>query len=453
MNKNLLQPGLFEKNRKRDLGSELAEFTYRERLAHVLSLDLGFHGQSSNYLSHDFHAFPAKFPPQLPHLFIEALTHPGQTVLDPMMGSGTTILEACRMNRAAVGFDIDPLALLLCQTKVSPLDIESVLARKYAVLKTASELATEQQKVLRHSIAERLDSKTQEFVDYWFSPETQIELEALSQAISGIPEERTRSFFELSLSAIIITKSGGVSLARDLAHTRPHKDAEKTPRSALLEFQKRLDKNVRSLQELNHVIPNAQAHLQYANAQSMPLEDNSIDLIVTSPPYAANAIDYMRAHKFSLIWFGHKIEELSLLRKQYIGGEAVNEIEFAPMPARPAAIIARIGKEDQKKSRVLHRYYSEMQRVLTEMHRVLKPESAAIVVVGTSTMRGIDTETQNCLGDIGAEVGFEVVDIAVRQLDRDKRMMPARKNGHRASQIEERMHEEYVIGFYKPSTP
>jgi DNA modification methylase len=414
---------------------------------------LGFHGQSSNYLSHDFHAFPAKFPPQIPHLFIEALTHPEQTVLDPMMGSGTTILEACRMGRSAIGFDIDPLALMLCQTKVSPLDIEKVLEYKYTVLKTASELATEQQEGLRRSVAERLDSKTQDFVGYWFSPETQVELEALRQAISAIPEERTRSFFELSLSAIIITKSGGVSLARDLAHTRPHKDIEKSPRSALLEFRKRLDKNVRSLQELNHVIPNARARLQYANAQSMPLEDNSIDLIVTSPPYAANAIDYMRAHKFSLIWFGHKIEELSLLRKQYIGGEAVNEIEFLPMPARPTSIIARIGEEDQKKSRVLHRYYSEMQRVLVEMHRVLKPETAAIVVVGTSTMRGIDTETQNCLGDIGAEVGFEVVDIAVRQLDRDKRMMPARKNGHRATQIEERMHEEYVIGFYKPSTP
>jgi DNA modification methylase len=453
MTSNHLQSGLFEQKGKRDLGLELAKFTYRERLAYALSLDLGFHGQASNYLSHDFHAFPAKFPPQLPHLFIEALTTPEQTVLDPMMGSGTTILEACRMGRSAIGFDIDPLALLLCQTKVSSLTVETVLEHKYTVSKVASELVTEQKDALTRSITSRLDRKTQEFVDYWFSPETQLELEALRQAICSIPEEKTRSFFELSLSAIIITKSGGVSLARDLAHTRPHKDIEKSPRSALVEFQKRLDKNIRSLRELNQVIPDAQVRLQYANAQKMPLEDSSVDLIVTSPPYAANAIDYMRAHKFSLIWFGHKIEALSLLRKEYIGGEAVNEMEFVPMPAHPAAIIARIGKEDQKKSRVLHRYYSEMQRVLAEMYRVLKPDTAAIVVVGTSTMRGIDTETQNCLGDIGAEVGFEVVDIAVRQLDRDKRMMPARKNGHRATQIEERMHEEYVIGFYKPSTP
>jgi hypothetical protein len=126
MKKDLLQPSLFEGKAAPDLVKELENLSHREQLAYALSLDLGFHGQSSNYLTHDFHAFPAKFPPQLPHLFIESLTCPGDTVLDPMMGSGTTILEACRMGRSAVGFDIDPPALLLCQTKISPLEIEKV---------------------------------------------------------------------------------------------------------------------------------------------------------------------------------------------------------------------------------------------------------------------------------------------------------------------------------------
>ena len=83
------------------------------------------------------------------------------------------------------------------------------------------------------------------------------------------------------------------------------------------------------------------------------------------------------------------------------------------------------------------------------MCRVLKPGKAAIVVVGTSTMRGMDTYTQDCLADIGETIGFEVVDVAMRRLDRDRRMMPARHSRRPSSQIEERMHEEYVIGFYK----
>ena len=72
--------------------SSLTEKSYREKLVDLLSQDLDFHGQDSGYASHNFHSFPAKFPPQLPRKFIEALTAPGDVVLDPMMGSGTTVL-------------------------------------------------------------------------------------------------------------------------------------------------------------------------------------------------------------------------------------------------------------------------------------------------------------------------------------------------------------------------
>lgn len=66
--------------------------TYRGRLIKLLSQDLDFHDKDSNYASHVFHSFPAKFPPQLPRKFIIELTNPGDSVLDPMMGSGTTIV-------------------------------------------------------------------------------------------------------------------------------------------------------------------------------------------------------------------------------------------------------------------------------------------------------------------------------------------------------------------------
>jgi hypothetical protein len=84
------------------------------------------------------------------------------------------------------------------------------------------------------------------------------------------------------------------------------------------------------------------------------------------------------------------------------------------------------------------------------MYRVLKPGKASIVVVGNSKMRGRNTETHLCLADIGRSLGFEVPKIGVRHLDRDRRMLPAGKKVNDESQIQQRMHEEYVIGFYKP---
>jgi hypothetical protein len=106
----------------------------RRSLARLLSTDLDFHEDASNYASHALHAFAAKFPPQLPRVFIEGLTQRGETVMDPMMGSGTAIVEAFLCGRRAVGFDIDPLALMICRVKTHPVDLlEATWAGKRVV--------------------------------------------------------------------------------------------------------------------------------------------------------------------------------------------------------------------------------------------------------------------------------------------------------------------------------
>lgn len=63
-------------------------------------------------------------------------------------------------------------------------------------------------------------------------------------------------------------------------------------------------------------------------------------------------------------------------------------------------------------------------------------------------MPGLDVLTHECLGSIGQMVGFDLVNIRERNLDRDRRMMPARFP-QKATGIEERMHKEYVIGLFK----
>src|SRR3972149_5016006 len=98
----------------------------RERLAVLLEGELNFHGESSGYASHDLHAFAAKFPPQLPRAFIRGLTSPGDVILDPMMGSGTTVVEALLEGRRGIGLDIDPLALRLGRVKTLPLNIDDL---------------------------------------------------------------------------------------------------------------------------------------------------------------------------------------------------------------------------------------------------------------------------------------------------------------------------------------
>jgi len=446
---------------------------YKDKLIDLLSGDLDFHDQDGRLASHNFHAFPAKFPPQLPQKFIANLTESRAVVLDPMLGSGTTILEAFLTGRAGIGFDIDPLALRIAQVKVTSLDIPCVHRLANTILTQAQKTAQLHRDRLQTDLKRRWDEETQSFVDYWFTQDTQIALLALLEEIAKINEEVIRSFFEIAFSAIIITKSGGVSLALDLAHTRPHrakivmnregevvlgsqmnlassraKLLTKTLRSPFDEFAKRVQQNIKGIVPKDS--SKIQPSIEFGDIQNLPLPDSAVDLVVTSPPYASNAIDYMRAHKFSLVWFGYTVSDLGERRGKYIGGEALKDNVLEPLPSKVAAGVAAITDLDRRKGIVLHRYYAEMTRALSEMFRVLKPGKAAIVVVGSSVMRGKDTETAECLAEIGRAVGFEVPPIGVRQLDRNRRMLPASTTRNLTSQIQNRMHEEYVIGFYKP---
>jgi len=72
----------------------------------LLAQDFSFKGETSHPM-HNTHAFAAKFPPQLPRVFIESLTKPGDIVLDPMCGSGTTVVEASHLGRIGIGIDMD----------------------------------------------------------------------------------------------------------------------------------------------------------------------------------------------------------------------------------------------------------------------------------------------------------------------------------------------------------
>lgn len=411
----------------------------------ILTSNLDFNANKKNQISrHYWHSFPAKFPPDLPKLFIENLTNEGEVVLDPMAGSCTTLIEAANLNRKAIGFDIDPLSLIIGNAKLENINVMHAKIETNKILNAAYDAFHYQKSEMESILKSRFDEETLKFLNYWLLKETQLELISIIKQVEKVKNENLKNFFKLIFSGIIITKSGGVTLSLDLAHTRPHRVITKIPNSALSEFAKKA----------NRILNNGYAdlpsdiHLEEGNAKSLKLKDKSIDFIITSPPYANNAIDYMRAHKFALVWFGYKISELKNTRKKYIGSENIDNNLLSKLPAYPEIIVSRLSEVNKNKAKVLHRYYSEMQCAIEEMYRVLKPQSACAIVVASSILNEIDVETHFCLAEIGKAAGFELVHIGERNINRDSRMLPVsrQKNG---SQMEARMHNEYIIGLWK----
>ena len=423
----------------------------------MLAGDLAFQSPAREaHPLHALHPFAARFPHGLAGHFISGLTQPGDTVLDPMCGSGITLLEGWLARCSVIGVDLDPLARRQSAARTTALDSKSVNAAGNAALERAIDLDSGSSYPADPLgfVRGTMDGATLRFLDYWFFPETQRELAALTLAIRGELEPRLRNLLEAVFSSTIVTKSGGVSRARDLAHTRPHRVAEKQPRSALRQFEILMNRAVDAYAAVN---PDAvgESRILAGDARALPLPAVSVDLIVTSPPYA-NALDYMRAHKFSLAWLGDPIPSLTSLRARYIGSESAGgksaNLATIALPASVQSVVEQLVVKDAPKSRVLYRYFVDMSAAIGEMARVLRPGAAVVIVVGPSTMRGILIPTHQCLADIAASAGLDVVAVAPRNLDRDRRMMPARRGSQAetASGIELRQYTEYIIGAVKP---
>ncbi len=163
------------------------------------------------------HPFPARMAPELASKEMASLPV-GSKVLDPMCGSGTTLRHAIDGGHMAVGWDIDPLAVKMARTWCRRFDVGR-LTKQAADLKKMLESETGN-RPSRFSDCQ----ETQNFVDFWFAKEQKNDLNRLSLAIEdAFPLGRTRDFFQIAMSRIVITKFRGASLAWDVSHSRPHK--------------------------------------------------------------------------------------------------------------------------------------------------------------------------------------------------------------------------------------
>jgi len=90
----------------------------------VAAVTAAFHSSKRiEGLTHGLYHYPAQFPPDFVRSVIHALSAPHDLVLDPFMGGGSTAVEALAAGRRFMGFDINPLSLLVTEAKTTPLPV------------------------------------------------------------------------------------------------------------------------------------------------------------------------------------------------------------------------------------------------------------------------------------------------------------------------------------------
>ncbi len=395
---------------------------------------------------HPIHPFPARMAPGIA---LEALGESDTPlrVLDPMVGSGTVLAVARANGHRAFGVDLDPLAVLLANVWTRTVDGERVTDKAEEVLARArfafGPLSS------GRAYPSGSDEETRKFIRYWFDAYARRQLTALATVIGRVRDAATRDTLWCAFSRLIITKSAGASLAMDLSHSRPHRKFTHAPVKPFNRFMTAVRTVVSNCPQRGSGTVGPPTVVKLGDARKLDIEDESIDLVLTSPPYL-NAIDYLRCSKFSLVWMGYNVSELRQIRGDSVGAEALSEqaseAEWVKM------LIRQLGLKPALSNRhhgLLARYVWDIGQMMAEVSRVLRVGGRAVYVVGDSTVRGTFIPNSAIVEAMALTHGLKLGSRQSRALPANRRYLPPPKQGRSRTMMDARMRREVVIALNK----
>ena len=263
---------------------------YQHGLSGFKNIDWSFRGSTERAFTHGLHPWPAKFIPDIPATAISLLSEPGDTVLDPFCGCGTTAVEALVANRGVIASDVNPLAVLITRGKCEvPGPSERLDISKWVKYLSAQ------------IVSEELlsDAPPIPNLSYWFDNPVIAQLVYLLKEIKtlGVASD----FLETVFSSIIVGVSHQESETR---YRRVERTV--TAEDTLARFRKRLSQGLHmaSLTERRVGIKGKRIFEEFdARNLAVSLPASCAHLAVFSPPYP-NSFDYHLYHRFRMFWLG-----------------------------------------------------------------------------------------------------------------------------------------------------
>lgn len=272
---------------------------------------------STGYATHGLFPYRGKFHPQLIKALINIIgIRKGEVILDPMCGSGTTNIEAALMGINSFAIDLSPFCQFMTKVKYNSLFIDIKLLKN-------------------------ISDKSEELFNFF-------NVNDIKRQLQKIRDNERIKVYQLALLAFLDALGYSKRVIKS-NHRQLFARVLKRYEDTVINFILSSRKYISDLGNLEI--------LENATALRIPLEDNSVDGVITSPPYSF-AIDYVKNDESQLKFLGYDIDEI---RSNMIG------------------LVGRSKKER------LENYFNDMEQVCSEVSRVLKREKYFIMVIGSNT--------------------------------------------------------------------
>ena len=389
--------------------------------------------------THSFFQYPARMIPAVQKKLIEIIVSAKpdiENMIDPFMGSATTLVACMEMGLNCFGQDINPLSVLIAKVRTGPYHIKSLEDNYFEILQNIK----------------NDDSDTIEItfvkINKWFKPSIQIELSKIVRAIKQVDELAIRQFFWVVLAETVRLCSNDRTSTFKM-HMRPIEEIERRNFSALLVFELHVEKSIDDFrfhaQFLNHAnkLDSEGAYVGEINLNLLNSKDSIFSpicndpyfgLLVTSPPYGDNrtTVPYGQSSFLPLLWIDLKdIDELAtsdLLKtsceidNRSLGGnlsELDNNILEYILEKSPSfkKVYSIIKERDYRKLSKVVSFVIDLNQTLDNIFKVMLPNSYQIWTTGNRTVANtripndqIIIELMNAKGGILVKkIGREII--------------------------------------------
>lgn len=300
----------------------------------------------------------------------------GATVLDPFCGVGTTQLACKQLAFHSIGFDVSTVALFAAKVKLADYKVAEL---REAVKKIG------RQKFQRPNVKVDLPIVHRAFSKYALE-----DIFFFRQKIDELfRDEKVRDFLMLgvintSTKCTLAEKSGGMIKINPKRHVPPFRPI----------FLKTLKHMISDLEHIR--LEKVSATAEKGDARKLPLEDETVDAVITSPPYL-NKIEYTNVYAIEqYLFFG---EESKPAVRSYIG-EDVSEV-------------GDVFEGKYELPEIAKAYFKDLKMSLEEMFRVLKKGGKAAIVVGEGCFSEGVIHSDELLAELAEQIGFTVNEIQV----------------------------------------